>query len=49
MLIPRQTVPVLSVSTLDHGAFDLSTATPARWNNRVLLSRAFTARSVPIT
>jgi len=30
MLIPRQTVPVLSVSTLDHGAFDLSTATPAR-------------------
>lgn len=30
MLVPRQTVPALAVPTLDHGAFDIATATPAR-------------------
>jgi peroxiredoxin len=30
MLIPRQTVPALTVPTLDHGAFDIAAATPAR-------------------
>ncbi|TVR10979.1 MAG: AhpC/TSA family protein [Salinarimonadaceae bacterium] len=30
MLVPRQTAPALTVPTLDHGAFDLTTATPKR-------------------
>tara|TARA_R100000789_G_scaffold61596_1_gene58745 strand:- start:1062 stop:1619 length:558 start_codon:yes stop_codon:yes gene_type:complete len=30
MLIPRQTAPALTVPTLDHGPFNLATATPQR-------------------
>lgn len=30
MLVPRQTVPALALPTLDHGAFDIGTAAPAR-------------------
>jgi len=30
MLIPRQTAPALTVPTLDHGPFDLTTAAPQR-------------------
>lgn len=30
MLVPRQTVPALAVPTLDRGAFDIATASPAR-------------------
>ncbi len=30
MLVPRQTVPPLTVPTLDHGAFDIATTAPAR-------------------
>lgn len=30
MLVPRQIVPALTVPTLDHGAFDIATAAPAR-------------------
>ena len=32
MLIPRQTVPALRVSTLDHGDFDLGADAPARFS-----------------
>lgn len=31
MPIPRQAAPALAVPTLDHGDFDLATATPERW------------------
>jgi peroxiredoxin len=31
MLIPRQTVPALTVDTVEHGRFDLSKQTPARF------------------
>lgn len=30
MLVPRQTAPALALPTLDHGDFDLATASPAR-------------------
>ena len=32
MLMPRQVAPTLAVSTLDHGVFDLATATPERFS-----------------
>jgi peroxiredoxin len=31
MLVPRQAVPALSVSTLDHGSFDLASERPERF------------------
>ncbi len=30
LLVPRQSAPALALPTLDHGAFDLATATPVR-------------------